>query len=91
VSGFAVAFHLIEMIGDAVDFNRRLLNGLGRAIRGLSRFVRGDLRLGRGLLGVLGGFLGVVGGSLGLLGPLLVVRCASHENESESDRDYEDG
>jgi len=78
VSGFAVAFHLIQMIGDPVDFNRRLLNGLGRAIRGLGRFVCGDLRLGRGLLGVLGGFLGVVGGGLGSLCRLLVVRCASN-------------
>jgi hypothetical protein len=89
MSGFAVAFHLIEMIGNAVDFNSRLLNRLGRAIRGLGRFVRGDLRLGRGLLGVLGSFLGVVGGGLGPLGRLLVVRCASNQNES--DRDYEDG
>jgi hypothetical protein len=89
VSGFAVAFHLIEMIGDAVDFNSRVLNGLGCAICGLGRFVRGRLRLGRGLLGVLGGFLCVVGGSLGPLGLLLVVRCASHENENDSD--YKDG
>lgn len=89
MSGFAVAFHLIQMIGDAVDLNSRVLDGLGRAIRGLGRFVGGSLRLGRGLLGVLGGFLGVVGGSLSLLGRLLVMRCASSQNESE--RDYEDG
>jgi hypothetical protein len=78
VSGFAVALHLIQMIGDAVDFNSRLLNRLGRAIRGLGRFVCGRLRLRCGLLGVLGSFLGVVGGGLGLLGLLLAVRCASN-------------
>jgi hypothetical protein len=47
VSGFAVAFHLIQVIGDAVDLNRRVLNGLGRTICRLGRFVGGRLRLGR--------------------------------------------
>lgn len=44
--GFAIALHLIDMIGDAVDFNGRLLDCLGRAIRRLGSFVRGCLRLG---------------------------------------------
>ena len=43
--GLAIALHLIDMIGDAIDFRRRILNRLGRAIGGLGRFVRCRLRL----------------------------------------------
>ena len=82
--GFAVSRHLIEMIGDAVDFNGRLLNRLGRAICGFGRFVRGGLSLGSGLFGVLRGLLCLGGGSFGLLRLLLVVRRASHECDREN-------
>ena len=61
--------HLIEMIGDAVDFNGRLLDRLGRAIRGLGRFVGGGLRLGGVLFGLLGRLLCLGGRGFGLLRP----------------------
>jgi len=51
---FAVADHLIYMIGDAVDLPGRIFDSLGRAICGLRRFVGRDLRLVRGLFGMLG-------------------------------------
>ncbi len=82
--GFAVSRHLIEMIGDAVDFNGRLLNCLGRTICGFGRFVRGRLSLGSGLFGVLRGLLCLGGGSFGLLRLLLVVRRASCERDREN-------
>jgi hypothetical protein len=49
---FAIALHLIEMVGDAVDFPGCVFDGQGRAIRGLSRLVGGGLRQCRGLFGV---------------------------------------
>ena len=82
--GFPVSRHLIEMIGDAVDFNGRLLNCLGRAIRGFSRFVSGGLSLGSGLFGMLGSLLCLGGGSFGLLRLLLVVRRTSGDRDREN-------
>ena len=87
---FAVSRHLIEMIRDAVDFNGRLLNRLGRAICGFGRFVRGGLSLGSGLFGVLRGLLCLGGGSFGLLRLLLVVRRASCECDREN-QDWQGG
>ena len=82
--GFPVSLHLIEMIGDAVDFNGRILNSLGRAICGLGRLVRGGLSLGSGLFGVFGGLLCLGGRSFRLLRLLLVVRRASCERDREN-------
>ncbi len=83
---FAVAYHLINMIGDAIDLPRRIFDSLGRAIRGLRRFVGRDLRLCRGLFGVLGGLLSLGGGGFGLLGPLLVARCASRDRDRKNQK-----
>jgi len=85
--GFAIALHLIEMIGDAIDLRRRILNSLGRAIRGLGRFVRCRLRLCRSLFGMLGGSLSLGSRGFGLLGLLLVARRASRKRKSESQRE----
>jgi len=82
--GFAVSLHLIEMIGDAVDLDGRILNSLGRAICGLGRLVRGGLSLGSGLFGVFGGLLCLGGRSFRLLRLLLVVRRASRECDREN-------
>jgi len=84
--GLAIALHLIEMIGDAIDLCRRILNSLGRAIGCLGRFVRCRLRLRRSLFGVLGGSLSLCRRRFGLLGLLLVGRRASRKRESESQR-----
>ena len=81
--GFPVSCHLVEMIRDAVDFNGRLLNCLGRAICGFGRFVSGGLSLGSGLFGMLGGLLSLGGGSFGLLRLLLVVRRTSCDRDRE--------
>ncbi len=81
--GLAVSCHLIEMIRDAIDFNGRLLNCLGRAIRGFGRFVSGGLSLGSGLFGMLGGLLSLGGRSFGLLRLLLVVRRTSDDRDRE--------
>jgi len=67
---FAFALHLIEAVGDAVDFPGRLFNGRCRAICGLGRFVCGVERFGRGRFGALGGGLGLGGSGFGLLGLL---------------------
>jgi hypothetical protein len=88
--GFPVSRHLIEMIRDAVDFNGRLLNRLGRAICGFGRFVRGGLSLGSGLFGVLRGLLCLGSGSFGLLRLLLVARRASCERDREN-QDWQGG
>ena len=88
--GFAVSRHLIEMIGDAVDFDGRVLNSLGRAICGLGRFVRGGVSLGSGLFGVFGGLLCLGGRSFRLLRLLLIVRRASHECDREN-QDWQGG
>ena len=82
--GFAVSRHLIEMIGDAVDLDGRILNCLGRAICGFGRFVRGGLSLGSGLFGVLRRLLCLGGSSFRLLRLLLVVRRASRECDREN-------
>ena len=68
---FAVALHLIEAVGDAVDFPGRLFNRRCRAIRRLGRFVCGVERFGSGRFGALGGGLGLGGSGFGLLGLLL--------------------
>ena len=52
-SRFAVTYHLIDVIGDAVDLPGRIFDGLGRAICGLRGFVGRDLRLVRGLFCML--------------------------------------
>ena len=88
--GFPVSRHLIEMIGDAVDLDGRLLNCLGRTVCGFGRFVRGGLSLGSGLLGVLRGLLCLGGGSFRLLRLLLVVRGASRECDREN-QDWQGG
>ena len=75
--GLVVALHLIEMVGDAVDFNGRVLNRLGRAIRSLGRFVGGGLRLRRGLFGMLGRLLRLGRRGFRLLRLLLVLPRAS--------------
>jgi hypothetical protein len=70
---FAVSFHLIEMIGDAVDFPGRIFNGPGRAICRLGRFVCGVERFGRGLFGVRGGLIRLGCRGFSLLGLLLAL------------------
>jgi len=72
VPGFVITLHLIEMVGDAVDFPGRVFDGFGRAICSLGRFVCGVLRLGRGPFGARSGFLGLGGRGFGLLCLLLV-------------------
>jgi hypothetical protein len=84
--GLAIARHLIEMIGDAINFDSRLLDCLGRAICGLRSFVRGGLRLCRRLLGLLGGLLSLGGCGFGLLGLLIVVRRTSWDRNRENQK-----
>ena len=84
VGGLAIALHLIDMIGDAIDFRRRILNRLGRTIGGLGRFVRCRLRLLRIAFGLLGGSLGLCRRRFGLRGLLIIARRASHKRKSES-------
>ena len=87
---FAVSLHLIEMIGDAVDFPGRVFNGPGRAICGLGRFVCGLGCLGRRLFGARGGFIGLGCRGFGLLGLLLALRRASGDRDRE-DQDRQSG
>jgi hypothetical protein len=82
---FAVAYHLIYVIGDAVDFPGRIFDGLGRTICGLRRFVGRDLRLICGLFGMLGGLLSLGGGGFSLLGLLFVARRTSDESDRENE------
>jgi hypothetical protein len=82
---FAVAYHLIYVIGDAVDFPGRIFDGLGRTICGLRRFVGRDLRLICGLFGMLGGLLSLGGGGFSLLGLLFVARRTSDESDREDE------
>ena len=84
--GLAIALHPIEVIGDAIDFCRRILNSLGRAIRGLGRFVRCRLRLCRRLFGMLGGSLSLGRRRFGLGSLLLVARRASRKRKGERQR-----
>ncbi len=84
--GLAIALHLIEMVGDSIDFDGRLLDGLGRAIRRLSRLVRGGLRICCRFFGLLCGMLSVGGGGFSLLGLLLVVRGASGDRNPENQK-----
>jgi hypothetical protein len=81
VPGLVVTLHLIDMVRDAVDFCRRFLHGLRRAIRSFGRFVRRDLCLRCGLLGVFCRLLRLGSGSLCLLGLLIVVRGASRKGD----------
>ncbi len=84
--GLAIALHLIEMVGDAINFDGRLLDCLGRAIGGLRRFVRGGLRLCRRFFGLLGGLLSLGGCGFGLPGLLIVVRCTSRDRNRENQK-----
>jgi len=82
--GLAIALHLIEMVGDPINFDGRFLDCLGRTIRGLSRFVRGGLSICRGLFGLLGGLLSLGGCGFCLLGLLIVVRRTSCDRNREN-------
>jgi len=84
--GLAIARHLIKMVSDAINFDGRLLDCLGRAICGLSRFVRGGLRLCRRLFGLLRSLLSLGGGGFGLLGLLIVVRGTSCDRNREDQK-----
>ena len=84
--GLAIALHLIEMIGNAINFDGSLLDCLGRAICRLSRLVRGGLRICRRLFGLLGGMLSLGRGGFSLLGLLLVVRRASSDRNRENQK-----
>ena len=81
----AIAYHLIYVIGDAVDFPGRVFDGLGRTICGLRRFVGRDLRLICGLLSVLSGCLSLGGGGFRLLSLLFVARRTSDESDRENE------
>ena len=81
--GLAIALHLIQMVGDAIDFDGRLLHRLGRAIRGLSRFVGGGLRLCRGLFGLRCRLLSLGGRGFRLLSLLLVAASRDRYREDE--------
>jgi len=89
-SGLAVAYHLINMIGDAIDLSGRIFDGLRSAICGLSSLVGRDLRLSGGLFGMLGGLLSLGRGGFRLFGLLLVARrtsgnrdCENHDRQRE--------
>ena len=82
----AIALHLIEMVGDAINFDGRLLDCLGRAICGLRRFVRGGLRLCRRFFGLLGGLLSLGGCGFGLPSLLIVVRRTSRDRNRENQK-----
>jgi hypothetical protein len=82
--GLAIARHLIKMVGDAIDFDGRFLDCLGRAICGVRRFVSGGLRLCRRFFGLLGGLLSLGGCGFGLLGLLLVARGTSRDRNHEN-------
>jgi len=84
--GFSIASHLIEMIGDAINFDGRLLDCLRRAICGLSCFVRGGLRLCRRFFRLLGGLLSLGGCGFSLLGLLIVVRRTSCDRNRENQK-----
>ena len=82
----ALALHLIEMVGDAINFDGRLLDCLGRAIGGLRRFVRGGLRLCRRFFGLLCCLLSLGSSGFGLPGLLLVVRRTSCDRNRENQK-----
>jgi len=87
----AVAYHLIDMIGDAIDLPGRIFDRFGSAICGLSSLVGRDLCLLRGLFGMLGGLLSLGGRSFRLLGLLLVARRTSGDRGRENhDRQREE-
>ena len=66
--GFAILSHLIEMVGDAIDFLGRIVDRRSCAIGGLGRLVRGVERLsGRGFR-ARSGLLRSRGGGFGLFG-----------------------
>lgn len=82
--GFAIAFHLLDMVGDPVDLPGRIFDGLGRPICGLRRFICCDLSLVGGLLGMLGGCLGLGSSGFRLLCLLLVVRSTSRKRNRKN-------
>ena len=82
--GLAVAYHLIKMIGDAIDLPGRIFDRFRRAICSLSSLVGRDLRLLRGLFGMLGRLLSLGGRRFSLLGLLLVVRRTSCDHDREN-------
>ncbi len=84
--GLAIARHLIEMVGDAINFDGRLLYRLGRAIRSLSRFVSGGLRFCRRFFCLLCRLLSLGGCGLGLLGLLIVARGTSRDRNRENQK-----
>ncbi len=79
----AVAYHLIKMIGDAIDLPGRIFDRFRRAICSLSSLVGRDLRLLRGLFGVLGSLLSLGGRGFRLLGLLLVARRTSGDRDRQ--------
>lgn len=86
---FALALHLIQVIGDTVDFAGCVLDGGGRALGRFGRFGCSVQRLGRGLFGARGGFLSLRGRSLGLGSLLLARRRASgHSDRKDQNRQY---
>ena len=86
VRGLAIALHLIEMIGNAINFDGRFLHGLGRAIGRFGRLVGGGLRLCRRFLGLLSGLLSLGRCGFGLLGSLIVMRGTSRDRNRENQK-----
>ena len=82
--GLAVTYHLINMIGDAIDLPGRIFDSFGSAICGLSSLVGRDLPLSCGLFGMLGGLLSLGGRGFRLLGLLLVARRTSGDRDREN-------
>ena len=82
--GLAVAYHLIDMIGDAIDLPRRIFDRFRRPIRRFSSLVGRYLRLLRGLFGMLGSCLSLGRGGFRLLGPLLVAASDDCDRENHN-------
>jgi hypothetical protein len=87
--GLAVAYHLINMIGDAIDFAGRIFDRFRRAICGLSSLVGRELRLSGGLFSMLSGPLSLGGRGFRLLGLLLVTASDDRDRENH-DRQCEE-
>jgi hypothetical protein len=84
--GFAILSHLIEMVGDPIDFLCRIVDRRSCAVGGLGRLVSCVERLRGRSFRARGGLLRSRGGGFGLLGLLLGMRCASRERKRNCGR-----
>jgi hypothetical protein len=90
IAAIALAFHLLEMVRDAIDFRGRLRDDLRRMVRRDRRFFGGFSCLVGGIFGTRRRRLGSCGSRFGLLCALLIARraasgCCNGERGCEQD------